>query len=321
VKSFGVPKALARTALIGAVLLAAVACGYDASTTFNADGTVVVGLKFLLPTSLMQGATGSSSVQGFGPADIAKANASIGSKYPGAKVAAVTEGDESGAGITIPFKTEKDAFTFLTAPTQLSASGAASGASSVDLSNTGGIFASATHASNGQNDTYTFNSKPAAVASPSPGSQSPITADQFASIFTVTFSLTVPHEIVSAPGALFTLDRKTAIWKMSLLKPATFTATTGPDVALAALATNATPGVSSVMVIGVGLVAIVLGFAIGIFRPWLRFRSPAVAMAGPASAPPGYYAPPAMEPALPQAPGAWPGPPSGMPPPPNPPAS
>lgn len=316
--SCGVPKAIARTALIGAFLLTAVACGYDASTTFNGDGTVVVGLKFLFPTSLMQVSAGSP-VQGFGPAEITKANAALASKYPGGKVAAVTEGDESGASITIPFKTEKDAFAFLTTPTQLGASGATSGASSVDLSNTGGLFASATHTSNGQNDTYTFKSQPAPLPSPSPGSQSPISADQFASIFTITFSLVVPNEIVSAPGALFTLDRKTAIWKMSMTKPETFTATTGPSVALAALAANATPGGSSVMVIGVGLVAIAIGFAIGVFRPWLRLRSPAVAMAGPASPPPGYTQA-AMEPVLPQAPGAWPSPPSGMPPPPNPPA-
>lgn len=303
--------------MIGAVLLAAGACGYDATTSFNADGTVVVGLKFLFPTSLMQGAAGGS-VQGFSPAEISKANAALAAKYPGGKATAVTEGDESGAALTIPFKTEKEAFTFLTTPSQLSASGATSGASTVDLGNTGGLFASATHTSSGQNDTYTFKSQPAPLASPSPGSQSPFTADQFASIFTVTFSLVVPNEIVSAPGALFTLDRKTAIWKMSMTKPETFTATTGPSVALAALAANATPGGSSVMVIGVGLVAIVIGFAIGVLRPWLRLRSPAVAMAGPASPPPGYEQA-LLQPAVPQAPGAWPSPPSGMPPPPNPP--
>jgi hypothetical protein len=319
VKRSTVLNAIARMALIGAVLLAAVACGYNATTTFNADGSVVVGLKFLFPTSLMQGTTGGS-VQGFGPAQITKANAALAAKYPGGKVAAVTEGDESGAAITIPFKTEKDAFQFLTTPSQLSASGATSGASSVDLSNTGGLFASATHTSSGQNDTYTFKSQPAPLPSPTPGSQSPFTADQFASIFTVTFSLVVPNEIVSAPDALFTLDRKTAIWKMSLTKPETFTATTGPTVALAALAANATPGGSSVMVIGVGLVAIAIGFAIGVFRPWLRLRGPAVAMAGPASPPPGYTQA-AIEPGLPQAPGAWPSPPVGMPPPPNPPRS
>lgn len=315
-KSYGVPRAIARTALIGSVLLAAVACGYDASTTFNADGSVVVGLKFLFPTSLMQSA--GSSVQGFGPADITKANAALAAKYPGAKITAVTEGDESGAGITIPFKTEKDAFAFLTKPSQLSASGATSGSSSVDLANTGGLFASATHTTNGQNDTYTFKSQPAPMPSPSPGSQSPISADQLASIFAITFSLGVPREIVSAPRALFTLDRKTAVWKMSLTTAETFTATTGPSVALAALAGNATPGGSSVMVIGVGLVAIAVGFALGVFRPWLRPRSPAV----PVAAPPGYYdAPPTMQPVSPQGPSTWQGPPPGMPPPPNPPRS
>ena len=222
-KSYGVPKAAARTLVIGAVLLAAVACGYDTSASFNADGSVNVGLKFLFPTSLMQGST-SGSVSGFSPADITKANAGLAKKYPGAKVSLVTEGDESGAAVTIPFKTEKDAFAFLTTPSKLNAAGATSGSSSIDLSNTGGLFASATHTTNGNNDTYTFKSQPPPAASPAAGSSSsPISADQFASIFSVTFSLAVPHEITSAPNALFTLDRKTAIWKMSLTTAQTLT--------------------------------------------------------------------------------------------------
>jgi hypothetical protein len=323
VKSYGVPKAAARSLVIGAVLLAAVACGYDTSAAFNADGSVNVGLKFLFPTSLMQGST-SGSVQGFSPADISKSNAALAAKYPGAKISLVTEGDESGAAVMIPFKTEKDAFAFLTTPSQLNSAAATSGSSSIDLSNTGGLFATATHTTNGQNDTYTFKSQPPPVASPAAGSSSPISADQFASIFSVTFSLAVPHEIMSAQGALFTLDRKTAIWKMSLTKAQTFTATTGPSVALAALSANGTPGQNSILVIGVALVAIALGFGLGIFQPWLHFGRPGVPTAGPGFAPPGFTphsAQLAMEPVAVPAPGAWPGPPQGMPPPPSPPHS
>src|ERR1700674_5026937 len=158
---------VARTVLIGAVLLAAAACGYDSSTTFNADGSVTVGLKFLFPTSLMQ-AGSSGSVSGFTPAALTKANAQLAAKYPGAKVVAVTEGDESGAAITVPFKTEKDAFAFMTQPSQLKPSGAASGSSTgINLGNTGGLFASATHTTSGPADTYTFTTQPAALASPS----------------------------------------------------------------------------------------------------------------------------------------------------------
>jgi hypothetical protein len=323
VKSYGVPKAAARTLVIGAVLLAAVACGYDTSASFNADGTVNVGLKFLFPTSLMQGST-SGSVQGFNPADITKANAALAAKYPGAKVTLVAEGDESGAAVMIPFKTEKDAFAFLTTPSKLSAAGATSGSSSIDLSNTGGLFASATHTTDGNNDTYTFKSQPPPAASPAAGSSSPISADQFASIFSVTFSLAVPHEITSAPNALFTLDRKTAIWKMSLATAQTFTATTGPSLALAALNANGTAGQSSILVVGIALVAIALGFGLGIFQPWLHFGRPATPATGPSYTPPGFAppsAPLAMQPAVAPAPGAWPGPPQGMPPPPSPPHS
>jgi hypothetical protein len=314
---------VARTVLIGAVLLAVAACGYDSSATFNADGSVTVGLKFLFPTSLMQGGS-SGSVTGFTPADLTKANAQLAAKYAGAKVVTVTEGDESGAAITVPFKTEKDAFAFMTQPSQLKASGAASGSSTgINLGNTGGLFASANHTTSGQADTYTFTTQPAPVASPSPGSQaSPLTNDELASIFTVTFSLTVPNEITSAPGALFTLDRKTATWKLHWLKAETLTATTGPSVALTGLvAGGGANGQSPILPIGVGIVAIIVGFALGKFMPSRTNRSSAVPAMGPAmeptaSAPP--VAPPPMQPPPVQTPGAWPGPPPGAPPPANP---
>ncbi|MDQ6720828.1 MAG: hypothetical protein M3003_08545, partial [Candidatus Dormibacteraeota bacterium] len=111
-------RATCRTIVIVAVLLAGAACGYGTSATFNSDGTVSLALKFLFPTSLMQGGS-SGSVQGFSSADISKANTQLGSKYPGAKITTVTEGEESGAEVTIPFKTEKDAFAFMTTPSQL----------------------------------------------------------------------------------------------------------------------------------------------------------------------------------------------------------
>src|SRR5207302_342856 len=127
-----------------------------------------------------------------------------------------TEGDEKGALMTIPFKSEKDAFTFLTAPSQLSPSKATSGSGiGINLSNTGGLFSTATHTTSGQNDTYTFKTAPAPMASPSPGTQQIISGDEIASVFVITFALTVPHVITSAPGALCTLDRKTAIWKLA----------------------------------------------------------------------------------------------------------
>jgi hypothetical protein len=314
---------VAKSALIGAVLIAAAACGYDSSATFNADGSVTVGLKFLFPTSLMQGGS-SGSVTGFTPADLTKANAQLAAKYPGAKIAAVTEGDESGAAITVPFKTEKDAFAFMTQPSQLKPSGAASGASTgINLGNTGGLFASASHTSSGQADTYTFTTQAAPVASPSPGSQaSPLTNDELASMFTVTFSLTVPNEITSAPGALFTLDRKTATWKLAWLKAETLTATTGPSVALTGVVAGGANGQSPVLPIGVGIAAIIVGFALGRFLPSRTNRRSAVPAMGPAMEPTGPappVAPPAWQPPPVQTPGAWPGPPPGMPPPPNPP--
>jgi hypothetical protein len=314
---------VARTVLIGAILLAAAACGYDSSATFNADGSVTVGLKFLFPTSLMQG-TSSGSVTGFTPADLTKANAQLAAKYPGAKVMTVTEGDQSGATITVPFKTEKDAFAFMTQPSQLKPTGATSGASTgINLGNTGGLFASATHTRSGQADTYTFTTQPAPVASPSPGSQgSPITNDELASIFTVTFSLTVPTEITSAPGALFTLDRKTAIWKLAWLKAETLTATTGPSVALTGLVAGGSTGQSPILPIGVGIVAIIVGFALGKLLPSRTKQSSAAPAMGPAMEPTGSPPPVAPHPWQPppaQTPGAWPGPPPGAPPPANPP--
>jgi hypothetical protein len=262
------------------MLLAVAACGYDVSTTFNADGTVTVGLKFLFPKSLMQGSSGTS-ISGLSAADIAKANADLAAKYPGAKVAVVTEGEESGAQLTVPFKSEKDAFAFLTQPTKLSPAGAASGAgSSINLANTGGLFATATHTTSGQNDTYTFTSQPQPLASPSPGD--PLGPDVLSSIFTVTFTLTVPREITSAPGALFTLDRKTATWKLSLTTPQTLTATTGSSLVLAGLASNNPQAQSPLLLIGGVVVAVAIGLVVGMFAPWRRRLSPVVV---PAAAP------------------------------------
>ncbi|HKC20543.1 MAG TPA: hypothetical protein VKE27_13045, partial [Candidatus Dormibacteraeota bacterium] len=83
-------------AMTGLVLLAAAGCGFDTSATFNADGSVVIGLKFLFPKDLMQGTSGAS-ISGFSPSELAASTASLDKKYPGAKVTAVTEDDESGA--------------------------------------------------------------------------------------------------------------------------------------------------------------------------------------------------------------------------------
>jgi len=237
-------------------------------------------------------------------------------KYPGAKVAKVVEGDQAGVLVTIPFKTEKDAFAFLTQPTNLKPSGMTSGASSsIDVGNTGGLFVSATHTTSGQTDTYTFKTQTQPQASPSPGSQ-PNPADALGSIIRITFSLTVPHEITSAPGALFTQDRKTAVWDLSLTEAQTLTATTGPSATLAGFASNVPSGQSSAFLIGVGLAAIALGFVLAKITPWLFVRGPAVV---PAAAPvpaPGATQWPAAEPPAPEAPpNAMPGPPPDMPPP------
>jgi hypothetical protein len=309
-----------------AMLLAAAACGYDVGATFNSDGSVTVGLKFLFPSALMQGSS-TGSVSGLTPADIAKANASVSSKYPGGKVTVVTEGDQSGALVSIPFKTEKDAFAFLTKPSSLNPSGATSGtSSSINLADTGGLFASATHTTSGQNDTYTFKTQAAAIPSPSPGDvTSPITTDELASIFTVTFSLTLPHVITSAPSALFTLDERTAIWRLNWTKSETFTATTGSSLALAGFASNsAQQGQSPVLLAVVGLIAILLGFGLGGFVPWRSLMSrPATAPAGSVYAPPTFSPPtvpvagPPPPPAPPPAsqPGGFSGPPPGAAPP------
>src|SRR5207245_10879571 len=123
------------------------------------------------------------------------------------------------ASLPIPFKTENDAFTFLTAPSQLSPSKATSGSGiGINLSNTGGLFSTATHTTSGQNDTYTFKTAPAPMASPSPGAQQIISGDEIASVVVITFGLTVPHVITSAPRALVALDRTTAVLKLALTK-------------------------------------------------------------------------------------------------------
>jgi hypothetical protein len=300
------------------MLLVAAGCGYDVSTTFNADGTVGVGLKFLLPKSLLTAGPGVT-VTGFSDADIAKANTEAAAKYPGAKVVKVAEGDQAGVLVTVPFKTEKDAFAFLTQPTKLNPSGVTSGASSsIDVGNTGGLFVSATHTTSGQTDTYTFKTQTQPLASPSPGSQ-PNLADGLSSIIRVTFSLTVPHEITSAPDALFTQDRKTAVWELSLTQAQTLTATTGSSATLAGFASNAPAGQSSALLIGVGLVAIALGFLLAKITPWLLVRGPAVV---PATAPVAAPADPAWPgggfPADAPPPTGLAGPPPEMPPPPNP---
>jgi len=314
-----VPKLLARTVVLTALLLAAAACGYDTSASFNADGSVNVGLKFLFPKSLMQSSSGAT-IGGLSPSDIAAANKSLQAKYPGAKISLVNEGDESGALVTIPFKTEKDAFAFLTQPSKLSPSAATSGASpTLNLSNTGGLFSAATHTTSGANDTYTFKTSPTPLPSPSPGSQQVITDDEVASIFVITFTLTLPHVITSAPGALFTLDRKTAIWKLSWTKPQTLTATTGPDVALAGF-TGGTTAPDYRLVIAVGFTALAVGFLVGMFAFWRTQRRPVLAnatapmpmqMQVPPTAAPMAPAPPP----IPDQPVAWPSPPTDLPPP------
>jgi len=256
------------------LLLVAAGCGYDTSATFNADGSVTIGLKLLFPNDLMQGANGAT-ISGFTPSDLAAANASLKAKFPGATVAPVAEGDESGAVITIPFQNEKDAFAFLTAPPQLTPSGATSGSGvSLNLSNTGGLFTSASHTTTGGFDTYTFATAPQAIASPSPGSQPVISDSEIASIFTITFSLTVPHAITSAPGAVFTLDRKTATWKLSWTKAETLVATTGPEGGLVAAVKPASDTRLAVMV---GVIALAMGIVLGMLMPGRMLPAPAPA--------------------------------------------
>ena len=297
--------------LVGLVLVAAAGCGYDTSATFNSDGSVTVGLKLLFPKSLMQGTQGAS-VSGFTPSEIANANAQLQKKYPGGKVVVVTEGDESGALITIPFKSEKDAFAFLTQPSTMSPSGATSGSGlGFNLSNTGGMFASATHTSSGGSDVYTFKTAPQPLPTPTPGQQQIISNDEIASVFVITFALTVPHVITSAPGAVFTLDRKTAIWKLSWTKAQTLSATTGTDPGLVA---SVSPAQDFRLVIAVGFIAIAVGFLLGMLLTWRGVFGAHIRPAAQAAAPMA-FAPPAPTPLPPAEPIAWPGPPSEAPPP------
>lgn len=296
---------------MGAVAITVAACGVDTSASFNADGSVTVGLKFLFPKSLEQGTNGTS-VTGLSASDIASANATLKQKYPGGSVTVVTEGDETGALISVPFKTEKDAFAFLTQPSTLNPSTATSGGSlGLNLSNTGGLFTSASHTTSGSTDTYTFKTAAAQQASPSPGAQQVVTADEVASIFTITFALTVPHEITSAPGALFTLDRKTAIWKLNWTKSETLTATTGgaTDTGLVA---NVSAAPDMRLLLAVSLIAVGLGILLGMVLAWrglLPRRRPAVALTqAPMVSTP-------LPPAGPPPDIQWPGPPPGAPPP------
>jgi len=302
---------LARAVLVASVLVAAAGCGYDTSATFNSDGSVTVGMKFLFPKSLMQSGSGTT-VSGFSPSDIASANAKLQKQYPGGKVTVVTQGDETGALVTIPFKTEKDAFAFMTQPSKLNPSGATSGSGlGLNLSNTGGMFTTATHTTSGSSDTYTFKTAATPMPTPSPGEQQMITQDEIASIFIVTFAITLPHVITAAPDALFTFDRKTAIWKLSWTKAQTLTATTGSDAGLVA---NVSPLQDARLVIAVGFTAVALGFLLGMFLTWrgLLQRAPqrAAQPMGPVATTPGAPDPPAVE-----TPTSWPGPPPGAPPP------
>lgn len=310
------PRTLARLLAVAALAVSVAACGYDTSATFNADGSVVVGLKFLFPKDLMQGTSGAT-VSGFTAADIAKANQQLQAKYPGGKVSLVTEGDESGALITVPFKTEKDAFAFLTQPSALSPTTGGSNGPSINLANTGGMFKSVTHTSNGGADTYTFQTQPAQLTTPSP-STSGVSESDLVSLFTITFAITVPHVITSAPGALFTLDRKTAIWKLNWTKSETLTATTGADAGLVASVTGGRQDPR--LLVSVGFIAVAAGFLLGMFVAWrglLHRPSPAAAPAGVPQAPLAPAAPlppPAAE--SPFDPGqGLPGPPPGAPPP------
>src|SRR2546430_17405724 len=125
------------------------------------------------------------------------------------------------------------------------------------------------------------------MPTPAPGEQQMISQDEIASIFTVTFAVTLPHVISSAPGALFTLDRKTAIWKLSWTQTQTLTATTGADAGL--VANVASPLQDFRLVIAVGFIAIAVGFVLGMFTPWRGMLHPAPRPAGPPVAlePPG----------------------------------
>jgi hypothetical protein len=293
---------IARSLLAAAVSLAAAGCGLDTSADFNADGSVTIGLRFMIPKSAAEPGSGIK-ITGLSPADLASSQAKLEKLYPGAKVTRVTEGDETGALATIPFKTEKDAFAFLTQPSKLSAPSATSGSGmGLNLSDTGGLFKTATHTTSGGSDTYTFTTQPPPTPSPTPGAQTIPGGDALLSIFVITFSLTVPHVITSAPGALFTLDRKTAIWKLSLTSPQTLEATTGTDTGLVA---SVTPAPDPRLLVAVGFIAVAVGFLLGGFLPWRGLISrPTVRVAAPPAAPATHTDPV-----------AWPGPPSDAPPP------
>lgn len=305
------PRKLAAGLLAAAALLIAAGCGFDTSATFKSDGSVTIGLKLLFPKSLMSGANGTS-ISGFSQSDIANANSQLRKKYPDGRVVVVTEGDETGALIEVPFKSEKEAFAFLTQPSTLSPSGATNGTGvGINLSNTGGLFTSATHTTSGADDTYTFKTAPQPLPSPAPGEQQIVTNDEIASIFVITFALTVPHVITSAPGAVFTLDRKTAIWKLSWTKAQTLTATTGPDAGPVAGATS--PLQDWRLLLAVGFIAVALGFLVGMFVTWrgLLPRPAPHLVAAPVGASPARASPPPP----PDEPVAWPSPPSEAPPP------
>ena len=304
---------VARTVVVLAAVAGLAGCSYDTSATFNADGTVTIGLKFLFPASMLTPGT-NTSVRGMSPSDIASANAQLQKAYPGGKVDIVTEGDQKGAAVTIPFKSEKDAFTFLTQPTKLKPSGATAGSgASINLSNTGGLFTSATHSVSGATDTYTFKTAPQPVSSPTPGQQQILTDDEVESMFTVSFALSVPHSITSAPGALFTFDHKTAIWKLHWLKSETLTATTGGSNA--GLVASVSPLQDAKLLIAVGFIALAAGFLLGMFLAWrgLLPRITQLAQARANAVPPSTAAP--APPAAPPAPTEWPGPPPQTPPP------
>ena len=247
-------------------MFAAASCGADTTATFNPDGSMTVGIKFLFPRSVMQGGNGMS-VSGLSASDIASSNKQLQQHYPGAKITTVTEGDESGALVTIPFKTEKDAFAFLTQPSKVSPSGGSK--VGLNLGNTGGLFSTATHTTSAGADTYTFKTVAQTQPSPSPGTQTVITDDELQSIFTLTFAITVPHVITSAPGALFTLDRKTAIWKLHWTRSETLTATTGQDAGLVA---SLTPGEDWRLLIAIAFIAVAAGFLLGMVISWRGLR-------------------------------------------------
>jgi hypothetical protein len=174
------------------------------------------------------------------------------------------------------------------------------------------MFTSATHSTNGANDTYTFKTSPQPMPSPSPGDQQIITNDEMASIFVITFSLSVPHTITSAPGAVFTLDRKTATWKLSWTHAQTLSATTGPDTGLVA---STTPLQDWRLLVAVGFIAIAAGFLLGMFMTWRGLLRPALHATSAASFVPAPLSAPSPQPPQHADPVAWPGPPPEAPPP------